>query len=151
MRTEEINQLIGPVIEGMGFEYVGCEFFPQMSRALLRVYVDCEGGINLDQCAEVDRQISGVLEVENAISGAYVLEVSSPGLDRPLFTQEQYARFIGHKVKVRVHNPIDGQRNFVGKLQQLADEKVVIASESEHWELPFVEIEKAHLVVDFGE
>ncbi len=148
-RIEELNQLLTPIVEAMGFEYVGCEYLPQQKNAILRLFVDREGGLTIDHCVEVNRQVSAVLDVEECIASSYTLEVSSPGVERPLFTLEHFRRFIGHKVWVSLHSPIDGRRRFTGILQQVSESLVFLEWEEMHWELPFADIEKAHLVVDF--
>src|SRR5437870_3087505 len=112
---ERLNQIIAPAVAALGYELVGCELAQDSGRQILRVYVDGENGITLDGCAAVSRQISAVLDVEDPIKGRFLLEVSSPGLERPLFSLAHYQRFIGHKAKLRLRQPQeDGRRNFTG-------------------------------------
>ena len=92
---------------------------------MLRVYIDSENGVGVDDCAKVSRQVSGVLDVEDPISGEYTLEVSSPGMDRPLFKLSQYQDYIGHVVQLRLRMPFDGRRKFKGVLNGIEDEDIV--------------------------
>ncbi|MDH5180977.1 MAG: ribosome maturation factor RimP [Gammaproteobacteria bacterium] len=140
--------LLEPVVEGMGFELVGIEYLPQGRHSLLRVYIDKEQGILLEDCEQVSRQISGVLDVEDPITGQYVLEVSSPGMERPLFKAEHYARYIGQAVKLRLSRPLDGQRKFRGVLLESDAEHIVIQVEEPEErtvKLALVDVEKANL------
>ena len=146
--TEQLGALIGPVITGLGYEFVGLEYVPQGKHSLLRIYIDHESGITLDDCEQVSHQVSGVLDVEDPIRGQYMLEVSSPGADRPLFTREHFMRFIGREVTVRLGWPLDGRRKYTGVLQGMVDDAVLIDSEGEQYRLPFEQIDRARLVPD---
>lgn len=148
-QIKALDHLLGPVVEAMGFEYVGCEYFPQRKNATLRLFIDSTDGVNIDQCVSVNRQVSAVLDVEELIPASYTLEVSSPGIERPLFTLEHFQRFVGQKVWICVHSPVDGQRRFTGMLRQVSEGSVFLEWEDKSWELPFADIEKAHLVADF--
>ena len=150
-RTQDaLTVLLKPVVEGMGYEFVGLEYFPQGHRSLLRVYVDLLPGITLEDCERVSHQLSGVLDVENPINGTYSLEVSSPGADRLLFTPEHYARFAGRQVNVKLAVPQNGRRNFKGKLVGMKGEEVILTEDgSQEFRLPLEQIEKARLVPEF--
>jgi ribosome maturation factor RimP len=148
-QQRKINGLLDPVVGAMGYEYVGCDYIPQGARSILRVYVDKEGGIALDECVKVSRQISGVLDVEEAISGAYSLEVSSPGLDRPLFTLAQCQKFIGREVVLRLHLPVEGRRKIAGILQVVTDKSLQMQVDQAVIEVPFMSVTKANLVMKF--
>lgn len=141
-----VEQLIEPVIVALGYEFVGVEYSPQGRQSLLRIYIDNPDGITVDDCERVSRQVSAVLDVEDPIQGQYRLEVSSPGLDRPLFTLEQFSRFVGKTVKLRLVAPKEGRRNFSGTLKQVDNESVMIEQDGEDLALPFGQIDKAHLV-----
>lgn len=141
-----VEQLIEPVIAALGYEFVGVEYSPQGRQSLLRIYIDNPDGITVDDCERVSRQVSAVLDVEDPIQGQYRLEVSSPGLDRPLFTLEQFSRFVGKTVKLRLVAPKEGRRNFSGTLKQVDNESVMIEQDGEDLALPFGQIDKAHLV-----
>ena len=117
--------------------------------ALLRIYIDHENGINLDDCQTVSHQLSGVLDVEDPIQGNYTLEISSPGLDRPIFKASDFARFAGSNVKIKLSVPSSGRRNFTGVLQGMKGEDVVLLVGDDEICLPYVNIEQARLVPEF--
>ena len=148
MRQDAFNlkQLLGSVIESMGYELVGVEFHPGRSNALLRIYIDKESGINLDDCERVSHQVSGVLDVEDPIPYHYTLEVSSPGLDRPLFEARHFADFAGRKVRMQLAVAIEGKRKFVGLLKGIENEKVIIEVDDSELFVPLDLIDKARLV-----
>ena len=151
MRQEPFNlrALLEPAVAAVGCEFVGVEYRPNGNQSLLRVYIDKPEGVTLEDCSAVSYQVSGVLDVEDPIPGHYTLEVSSPGLDRPLFQARDFERFAGHEVKIRTRFPLDGQRNFRGSLQGLQDEQVVIdQQDGRRISLPLDQIEQARLVPD---
>lgn len=141
-----VLKVVEPVVTGLGYELVGVEFLSQGRHSLLRVYLDSETGITVDDCERVSHQLSATLDVEDPIGGAYTLEVSSPGLDRPLFKPGDFERFAGHAVKIRLHRPLNGQRKFKGELVGLRDNNVVIVEDGHELSLPLDQIEKANLV-----
>jgi len=141
---QRLNALIGPAVEGLGYEFVGTEYMPRRRHSLLRVYIDSEAGITLDDCARVSNQLSGLLDVEEPIAGAYNLEVSSPGLDRPLF----FERFRGAKARVKMHMPVAGQRNFKGILDGCRNGDVILLQDGEEHALPLEDISSARLIPD---
>lgn len=148
--TSEIWSLIQPVVEGLGYELVDVEFRPHSKNGLLRVYIDKEAGIQVEDCTLVSRQISAMLDVEDPIPGHFDPEISSPGLDRPLRKAEDYQRFTGEMVKIKMGMPdLKGQRNFTGLLKGLKENDVVIVIDGETHYLPLGGIEKAHLVPQF--
>ena len=140
--------LLEPSIQVLGFELVGIEG-PANNDGTVRVYIDSEEGITLKDCEQVSRQVSAVLDAENPLLGSYTLEVSSPGLDRPLFTPEHFRNFCGHEVRLRLHVPIEGRRKLRGTLMEFRGEAIVIADEStDQGEVlvPLGAIAKANLV-----
>lgn len=141
-----LNALIGPAVEGLGYEFVGAEYMPSRQRALLRVYIDSDEGISLDDCARVSDQLSGVLDVEDPIQGAYSLEVSSPGLDRPLFFDRHFERFRGAPARVKMGVPVAGRRHFKGTLDGCRDGAVIILQDGEEHALPLQDISTARLI-----
>jgi ribosome maturation factor RimP len=147
----KIEKLIAPTIEALGFELVGCELVASgKGSSTLRVYADGPDGINIDQCAEISRQIGVILDVENPIHGNYSLEVSSPGLERPLFKLEHYRRFIGKTAKVRLRMPQNDRRNFKGEITKVNDTDVILTLEDGTVAtLPFTNIDKGHLSIDY--
>lgn len=148
--SAKVLQLLEPIVEGLGYEFVGAEYLPQGKHSLLRVYIDNqETGIGVDDCERVSRQVSSMLDVEDPISGHYTLEVSSPGLDRPLFRPEHFERFVGHEVKLLLSAPVNGRRKMTAELQAINDNVVTLVLEDEQVEIDFDNIEKAHLVPVF--
>lgn len=145
-RIDDFKALFEPVIEAMGYRLWGIEYIGQGRHSLLRVFIDKDGGIDVEDCALVSHQVSGILDVEDPISGEYTLEVSSPGLDRPLFTLEQFAAYVGEDVKVRLRQGLDNRRNFQGRLQAIGDGTVSVLIDAQEFVLPFDLIEKASLV-----
>jgi ribosome maturation factor RimP len=144
----QLNKMIAPAVEGFGYEFVGLEYKPASSQSVLRIYIDHKNGINVDDCAKVSRQVSAILDVEDPISGEYTLEVSSPGLDRPLFVAAHYQQFIGGNVKCKLRMPINGRRNFTGKIAEADENMIVIDYDNESVEIMIDDIEKAHLIAD---
>ncbi len=144
-----IQAVVAPVVASMDCELVGIEYGRQGKGGLLRVYIDKEGGVDVNDCQRVSHQLSGVLDVEDVIPGQYQLEISSPGLDRPLFTLEHFARFVGHRVKLRLVTPIDGQRKFKGTLEGVEDDKVIVNIGENELELALDAIDKANLIAEF--
>jgi ribosome maturation factor RimP len=146
----KLQELLAPAITALGYELLGIERITQGKRGtLLRVFIDCDEGITLDDCERVSHQVSGILDVEDPIVGKYILEVSSPGLDRPLFTLDHFSRFVGHKVSVKLRRPLDTRRNFSGVLQRIENNRIFIVVDQTEFALPYEQIERAHLVADF--
>lgn len=139
-------QIVEPVVEGMGYEFVGAELIMHDGRGTFRVYIDQPDGITLDDCSAVSYQLSGVLDVEDPIRHPYNLEVSSPGFDRPLFRAQDFKRFAGQVAKIRLNVPQQGRRNFKGTLLGFDDGKVRIQVDKVVFELHIEQIERARLV-----
>ncbi len=151
MRNVEatLHDRLASLVSAMGYEFVGCELLSQgRGSALLRIYIDKENGITLTDCSNVSHQVSAMLDVEDPIQGQYSLEVSSPGLNRPLFEVAHYQRFIGNQIKVRMHNPQEGQRNFVGVLLRVDNTDIHLLVDAKEVTLPFSGIEKANVIAD---
>ncbi|KEF30590.1 MAG: ribosome maturation factor RimP [Gammaproteobacteria bacterium] len=149
-KLTQLEDLLRPVVEGLGYEFWGLEFRSQGRHSLLRVFIDdVENGIGIDDCEKVSRQISGVMDVEDPIQVEYTLEVSSPGMDRPLFRPEQYQAFVGHKVEIRLRMAFEGRRKYLGLIKGVEGDEVVIVVDDHEYLLPFDSIEKAHIVPVF--
>jgi len=144
--AKQLQDLLEPAVGALGYELLGIEHLSQGRHSLLRLFIDSPNGITVDDCERVSHQVSGVLEVEDPIKGQYTLEVSSPGLDRPLFKPAHYERFVGEVVSLRLARPIEGRRKFKGRLLALREGAVVIDVEGKEMSLPLEDIEKAHLV-----
>jgi ribosome maturation factor RimP len=142
--------LLQPGVEALGFELVDAELAGGGRGATLRVYIDSPQGITVEDCADVSRQISAILDVEDPIQGSYTLEVSSPGLDRPLVTPEDFRKRLGETVKAKLRRPDPmGRRNFSGKLLEVKADSIVLEVDNEQHELAFEVIERARLVPKF--
>jgi len=148
MEQTKLMQLIEPVTKGLGFELWGCEYVPRRRQSLLRVYIDRRDGITLDDCGRVSHQLSGVLDVEDPIGGAYILEVSSPGLDRQLFKAEHFRRYCGHRVRIRLKWLIEGRRKFDARLRDVEGKQVRVVELEKAYVIPLAAIEQARLVPD---
>lgn len=149
--TDKIINLITPSVESLGYELVGVEYIGSGKHSILRVYIDSDKGISLDDCAALSRQISSIFDVTDPIAGHYNLEVSSPGVERPLFHIGHYQRFLGHDIKLRLVRPLNGRRAFSGSIGRVSrrDNKVELLTELGSVMLDVDLIEKANLVVHF--
>lgn len=138
------------LISSMGYELVGGESLPQGRQRVLRLYIDSPKGITVEDCSKVSRQVGTMIEVEQVIQDSYILEVSSPGLDRPLFEIEHYRKAVGKRVKIRLYLPIDQRRQYKGILQRVDGEDIYLLDDNLEREvkLPFSAIEKANLIGD---
>ena len=143
----DLTELFEPVIEAMGYELVGVEYNATRKHGTLRVYIDREQGVSLDDCAAISHQLSGILDVEEPISQAYDLEISSPGIDRPLFKLDDFERFSGQTAKIKLAVAQQGRKNFKGRLQGVVDSnRVSIEVDGEVFDLPYADIARANLV-----
>ncbi|EAR10979.1 hypothetical protein MED297_10726 [Reinekea sp. MED297] len=149
-KIDELTDLIEPVVIGMGFLLWGVEYIPSGNYSTLRIYIDHEDGIQVDQCADVSRQVSAVLDVEDPISSNYTLEVSSPGMDRPLFTLEQYAAYIGEWVDIKLRYAFEGRRKFKGVLVGIEDGDVIVQVDKEEFLLPIESIDRGRIIPNFN-
>jgi len=145
-----LTDLVRRAVEALGYELVGVEYLSQArSGHLLRIYIDSEQGIGLGDCEKVSHQVSGLLDVENPIRGDYSLEVSSPGLDRPLFEKAHFARFVGEVARVKLNAALNGRSNYKGTIVEVDGDDVVMQVEGELLRLPFAQISSARLVPQF--
>ena len=141
-----VADIIQPTIEALGLELWGLEYLQQGKHSILRVFIDCKSTVNLKDCETVSRQISAVLDVEDPISGEYTLEVSSPGLERPLFKIDQFAQFVGDKVKIVMKSQLEGRRKFTGLIQCVSADEIRLSVDGKTFKLDFAEIDKANIV-----
>jgi len=146
--VDSLTALLEPVVEGLGYELVGVEYHPNGRRGLLRVYIDHAEGIGVDDCARVSHQVSGVLDVEDPLPGEYLLEISSPGLDRPVFKPADFQRFAGERVRLRLRGLVDGRRKYRGRLLGLRGETVLIEEAGAEVAVPLSEIDRANLELE---
>jgi len=145
-----LQPLIEPTIVGMGYEFVGIEVQAYQGQVLIRVYVDGPQGITVGELQQVSHQVSGILDVQDVIKQHYHLEVSSPGLDRPLYTLAHYERFVGRRIKLTTQLPINGRRNYNGQLVAIKEDQLLLVIDDEQHTVAFDNVEKARLVPDFG-
>ena len=145
----DLRKLLEPGVSALGFELVDVEMGGSHHHPTLRVYIDSPRGVNVDDCAKVSRQLSALLDVEDPLPGQYTLEVSSPGIDRPLVKPEDFKRFIGETVKVKMQQAVLGRRNFSGRLLEVAADHVVVEVDKETFSLTFDDMERARLVPRF--
>jgi len=145
-------QLAGPLAEGEGMEIVDIDFRHEGSRGgrVLRLYLDKEGGPNMDDLSRVSRQLSELLDAQDTIDGAYTLEVSSPGINRPLKQPAHFARFVGKRIRVRTWDLVDGRRSFLGILGQVVEDSVILTQEGKRYQIPFSMIEKSNYEHDWS-
>lgn len=144
--NKQLKEILTSAVKSLGYELWGYELSTGGRRLLIRAYIDAANGISIDDCAFASRQINAVLDVEMPNLQDYMLEVSSPGIDRQLFAIEQYERFIGQTIQVRTGQMYDNRRNFQGKLLAVADKEIVIDSDKKEYHLLFADIEKAKVV-----
>ena len=142
----KLNDLIEPAIEKMGYELTDLEVKTQGREQLVSIFIDNLTGINIEDCEIVSHQISLLLDVENPISGKYILEVSSPGLDRKLTKLNHFKRFVGNELRVKLLRSMDGRRNFRGKLLSASKENIKVQVDGQLFKLPIDMIEIARLV-----
>lgn len=145
---QRFREMLEPSVTALGCELLGVQLSRGHRHTLLRIYIDRPEGITLEDCTRVSQQVSGILDVEDPIEGEYSLEVSSPGADRPLFIEEHYQRFTGHRVNVRLAVPVSGRRRLTGRLAGIANGDIVIEEEGTQWRLPLDRIAQARLVPD---
>ena len=145
-QNQKLVGLLEPVVTALGYEMLGVEHHPRGHRSLLRIYIDNKAGISIDDCARVSEQLNGVLDVEDPVRGAYDLEVSSPGLDRPLFILEHFRRFTGHRVQVQLYEKLDGRKRYQGEIMAVNDNQISIHEEGIEYSIPVDSIERARLV-----
>ena len=149
-RTEAINAIIERVTAREGLELVHWEMVGPRNNSVLRIYIDKPGGVTHADCETVSHQVGTLFDVEDIIPNQYVLEVSSPGVDRPLFKRADYERFAGNRVKVRTQQPVNGQRNFRGRLLGVEGDAVKLDAENiGEIEIAFANITKANIEYEF--
>lgn len=151
MKDDELLQLIHPVVADLGLECLGIEYAPSRGNSLLRVYIDAaDRPVTIDDCEAVSRELSAQFDVNDPIAGRYTLEVSSPGIDRPLFTPAQFARFIGETAKVALNLPTDGRKRLQGTILAVDGDRITIDQDGVAMSVPHDNIQKAKLVPDYA-
>ena len=145
-QNQVLVELLGPLIRAMGYEMLGIEQLAQGRHSVIRIYIDRASGITLTDCEQVSEQVTGLLDVEDPVKGSYNLEVSSPGLDRPLFTLEHFRRYLGAEARVQLRSKLDGRRKLSGRIEAVEGETVVMNMDGIVYRVPAEMIEKARLV-----
>ena len=144
-----MKDLIGPLLESLGYELWGIELLNQGANIKFRIFIEKESGVDVEDCVLVSNHVSDLLDLEGVVSESYTLEVSSPGLDRILFDEAQYRKYVEHLVEVNLLRLFDGQRNFVGLLKGVEEGCVVLQIEEQEYLFPIEEIRKVRLVPVF--
>jgi ribosome maturation factor RimP len=141
--------MLRPAVEETGKELLGVEYISAGNNSILRLFIDHEDGIDVDDCAEVSRQVGAILDVEDPISSEYSLEVSSPGVDRPLFEKAHFEAVVGETVEVKISMPLNGRRKFKGQLVAIENDSLIVTVDGEDYELVISNVDKANLVAKF--
>jgi len=149
--TKQVSDLIEPILDEIGFELIDVDYLSDRGRWVLRIYIDKEGGVTIDDCVTVNRELGDLIDIKNIIEHEYVLEVSSPGLNRPLKKEADFIRAIGKKIKVKTRISVGKSRNFTGYLKDYKEHALFIELEGELINLAWADIEKANLVYEFDE
>ncbi len=144
--SQQVVSVIEPVVSGLGYELVGAEFGQAENGTTLRVYIDKPEGIVMEDCATVSRQLNAVLDVEDTIKSAYLLEVSSPGVDRPLFTEVHFEAHVGEQVKIRLGDGVGGRRNFKGQLVGVKEGIATVEVDGIDYDLAVTDVDQAHII-----
>lgn len=147
---ETLKRMLEPEVVASGCELWGIEYIDHPRSVVLKIYIEKQGGVNVDDCARVSEQVSAILDVEDPISGHYTLEVSSPGIDRRLFTAPQFESCKGEQVSVNLKSSVNGRRRFKGTLCGMEDDEVVVRIDDEEYLLPIEQIDKARVIPDLG-
>ncbi len=146
--TTSLENLLTPALNTLGLELVSCKFVSELGRRTLRIMIDAPHGLTVEDSMRANRQIQAILNAEAGIDTAYDLEVSSPGLDRPLITLSHFQQFAGAQIKMKLHNPLEGRRHFTGQLLSATEHHVKILVDEQTIDIDFDNIEKANLIPD---
>ncbi|MEO0438031.1 MAG: ribosome maturation factor RimP [Pseudomonadota bacterium] len=145
-RERRLYELLKPTVQAIGFELWGLEYQTRGKNNLLRIYIDGEEGVQVDDCARVSDQLGTLLDVEEPISGEYILEVSSPGIDRRLFELDQFSTYAGEQIELKLRQPFEGRRKFKGILRGVEGEDVVVLVDDHEYLLPYGSVDRAQIV-----
>ena len=145
-RSEQLKELFEPIVDALGYVLWGVETSLSGKDPMVRIFIDSDKGIGVEACAAVSHHVGAMLDVEDPIASEYRLEVSSPGLDRPLFTLQQFEKYQGHNVKLKLRRPFEERRKFTGQLVKVDGDELVIREGEYEYILPIQLIEKANLI-----
>lgn len=151
IKDAALHAMVEPVVTAMGFELWGIDYQSQGKHTRLVIYIDHENGVSVDDCADISRQVSAVFDVEDPIRGEYRLEVSSPGMDRPLYTLDHFSRYRGHDVALKLRAPFEGRRKFQGLLAGVEGDDVLLQLDGEEYCFPIDSIDQAQVVPRFDD
>ena len=143
-REDKLHALLEPTVRALGFDLWGLEYLTG-KHSTLRIYIDGPDGIQVEDCARVSEQVGALLDVEEPISGEYVLEVSSPGLDRRMFRLDQFPAYVGEEIEVKLRRPFDGRRKFRGVLRGVENDDIVVLVDDHEYLLPFGDVDRAQV------
>jgi ribosome maturation factor RimP len=149
LSVQKLNELLQPLVEDLGYEFVGLEYNSNPKHSVLRIYIDHENGVGIKDCETVSRETAALLDVKDPIRSRYNLEISSPGLDRPLFTPAHYNEFAGQEAQINLFAPQDGRRKFSGPILSADENSVKIEQDGSEVTLDFDNIAKAKLIPDY--
>jgi len=151
LSVHKLNELLQPLVEDLGYEFVGLEYNSNPKHSVLRIYIDHENGVGIEDCETVSRETAALLDVKDPIRSQYNLEVSSPGLDRPLFTAAHYRQFEGCVAQINLFAPQDGRRKFSGPILGAEENSIRIEQDGTEVTLDLSNVVKARLVPDYEE
>ena len=143
-RTEQLKELLAPLVEDLGYTLWGVQYLQGRS-AVLRLFIDHDEGITVDDCVRVSHEVSGLLDVEDPIPGEYNLEVSSPGMDRPLFELSQFDRYLGEDVQLKLLAPVAGKRKMTATLVAVDGDTLVVTLDGDTLRVPYSQVDRARL------
>ncbi|MDY7035431.1 MAG: ribosome maturation factor RimP [Thermodesulfobacteriota bacterium] len=147
--TKQVTDLVAPILEEMDFELIDVEYFSNQGRWVLRLFIDKDGGVTIDDCANVSGEIGDLIDLKGFIEHEYILEVSSPGLNRTLKKEKDFFWAVGKKVKVRMVSPLNNRRNFSGYLKNFNGRILYVEMDDGTAALPLKEVDRANLVYEF--
>jgi ribosome maturation factor RimP len=147
--AQQVGSLVEPILEEMGYELVDVEYVSSYGRWILRLFVDKEGGVTIGDCAHISEELGDLIDVKEFVRHEYNLEVSSPGLDRPLRKEKDLSRALGKKVKVRMAIPLEGRRNFTGVLLRYGEGVLHLEVDGQEVALSWPDVAKANLIYEF--
>lgn len=148
LTVTHIDELLQPGAQALGYELVAVELSGG-DTSILRIYIDSDNGVSIDDCANASRQFSAILDVADPISSRYTLEVSSPGMDRPLAKPQHFESVVGSDVKIKMASLVNGRRRFTGELVEATEDFAVVEVDGEQTELPYIDMDRARLVPVF--
>ncbi|CAG9000720.1 MAG: Ribosome maturation factor RimP [Candidatus Celerinatantimonas neptuna] len=146
---QRLTEMLEPAVDALGYELLGIEFISAGKHSVLRLYIDHEQGITVDDCAKVSYQVSAILDVEDPISTEYNLEVSSPGMERPLFKSAHYQRVIDENIFVQLRIPVMNRRKWKGQLVAVEGDMITLDVDGEQQRIALSNVQKAHVIPQF--